>query len=121
MNFESLNKGSAFAGLDIKLDEIENMKTCEELSKEEKPSRVVAVMFSEKGEYGKSAFLVCADDKDDLFTVWLPKHMVKTCETLVENTEAVEGILSGRCGVRGEEYQYKKKGAKRYTVRWCNL
>ena len=120
MNFESLNKGSAFAGLDIKLDEIQNMKTCEELSKEEKPSRVVAVMFSEKGEYGKSAFLVCADEKDELFTIWLPKHMVKTCEELVENHEAVEDILSGRCGVRGEEY-LDKKGVKRYTVRWCNL
>lgn len=120
MNFESLNKGSAFAGLDIKLDEIQNMKTCEELSKEEKPSRVVAVMFSEKGEYGKSAFLVCADEKDELFTIWLPKHQLKTCENIVKSTEAVEAILSGRCGVRGEEYQ-DKKGVKRYTVRWCDL
>ena len=120
MNFESLNKGSAFAGLDIKLEEIENMRTCQELAAEEKPSRVVAVMFSEKGEYGKSAFLVCADEKDELFTTWLPKHMVKTCEELVENGEAVNGILAGRCGVRGEAYQ-DKKGVTRYTVRWCNL
>ena len=121
MNFETLNKGgSAFSSLEIKLDEIENMKTCAELSGIDKAFRVVAVMFSEKGSYGKSAFLVCAEDDDTLFTIWLPKHLLKTCEDIVQNSEAVEGILSGKCGIRGEEYT-DKKGVIRHTVRWCNL
>lgn len=120
MNFETLNKQSAFAGLEIKLEEIDQAKTCAELCEESEPSRVVAVMFSEKGQYGKSPFLVCADAKDNLFTIWLPKHQLKTCEDLVSNPEAVDAILSGKCGIRGEAYK-DKKGVDRYTVRWCNL
>ena len=121
MNFESFNKGgSAFASLEIKLEEIELSKTCEELSKVSDVFRVVSIMFSEKGEYGKSAFLVCADDADQLFTLWLPKHQLRTCEEMVENREAVDAILSGKCGIRGEVYT-DKKGVERYTIRWCNI
>lgn len=122
MNFEKFNSGSAFSSLEIKLEEIEKSKTCEQFFEEGKTARVVAVMFSEKGKFGKSAFLVCAEDDDTLFTMWLPKNQLETCEKMVSDTEAVEGILSGACGVKPRKYEDKKYGrGECYTVEWCNI
>ena len=123
MNFEKFNKGSAFASLEIKLEEIEQSKTVEQFYKDGETVRVVAIMFSDKGKFGKSAFLVCADQKDDrLFTMWLPKNQLETCEMMIADHEAVEGILSGQSGVKPRKYEDKKYGSGDcYTVEWCNI
>jgi len=118
--FAKFNNQSPFASLDLKLEEIENSMTVEELTKSGSTIRVVAIMFTEKGEYGKSAFVVGAKDDDSLFTMWLPSHQLKTCEAIVSDEEAVNAILSGKCGLKGREYIDKKK-IKRYTVEWCDL
>lgn len=120
--FAKFNNQSPFASLDLKLEEIENSMTVEELTKSELTIRVVAIMFTEKGEYGKSAFIVGAGtlSNDSLFTMWLPSHQVKTCEAIVSDEEAVSEILSGKCGLKGREYIDKKK-IKRFTVEWCDL
>lgn len=118
--FAKYNNTSPFASLDLRLEEIEDSMTAEELTKSGNVIRVVAIMFTEKGEYGKSAFIVGAKSDDSLFTMWLPSHQLKTCEAIVADGAAVNGILSGRCGLKGREYVDKKK-IKRYTVEWCDL
>lgn len=118
--FTKFNNHSPFASLNIRLEEIENSLTVEELTKSGETIRVLAIMFTEKGEYGKSAFVVGALNDDSLFTMWLPTHQLKICEAIVDDTEAIDGILSGRCGLKGREY-IDKKNIKRYTVEWCDL
>lgn len=118
--FAKFNNQSPFASLDLKLEEIENSMTVEELTKSGDVIRVVAIMFTEKGEYGKSAFIVGARSDDSLFTMWLPSHQLKSCEAIVSDEEAVSAILSGKCGLKGREYIDKKK-IKRFTVEWCDL
>lgn len=114
------NSNNPFASLEIKLEEIENTITCEQLTKEGNVMRVIAIMFSTKGEYGKSAFLILADDHDITYTMWLPSHLVDTCEAILADTTDVEAILSAKCGVKGREYK-DKKGITRYTVEWVDL
>lgn len=119
-NFAKLNNTSPFASLDLKLEEIEKTMTLSQMASEGAVYPVVALMFSTKGEYGKSVFMVGRDKADDLFTAWLPNHMVEKCEMLLTDAEAVQGILDGLCGVKAKAYT-DKKGKERFSVEWCNL
>lgn len=120
MNFEKYNNSSPFAALDLKLEEIENTKTMEQLYQEGTVVKVLAILFSTKGEYGKSAFIVGEDASGTRFTMWLPSHMVEVCEAMVADQEAVSGILAGQCGLKAKTYK-DKKGKDRYSVDWCNF
>ena len=107
-NFAKLNNTSPFASLDLKLEAIEKTMTLSQMASEGAVYPVVALMFSTKGEYGKSVFMVGRDEADDLFTAWLPNHMVEKCEMLLADEEAVQGILDGLCGVKAKAYTDKK-------------
>lgn len=119
-NFEKYNQTSPFASLNIKLEDIEKTMTLEQMEKEGSVFPVVAILFSTKGEYGKSAFMIGRDNADDLFTAWFPSHMVETCEEMAADKEAVQAILDGLCGVKAKKYT-DKKGKERFSVEWCNL
>ena len=73
---------------------------------------VNAIMFTEKGRFGKSAFIVSGDN-----IVYLPKHKVKECEEILCDEEIVEAIKRGKIGFIPYSYD-DETGAKRFSVNW---
>lgn len=77
--------------------------------------QVDAIMFTEKGKYGKSAFIVCGGT-----IVYLPKHKLKECEEIVADDILVEDIKSGRVGFVPVTYE-DETGATRYSIEWRDM
>lgn len=75
---------------------------------------VDAIMFSEKGHYGKSVFVVSGNN-----IVWLPKHMVKRCEEILSDTDCINDIKSGAVSFVVKTYE-DETGATRFSVEWCD-
>lgn len=117
MGILKYNKGSVF---DVKLDGLDTVKLAE--LPLETAIKVHAIMFTSKGEYGKSAFLVIEENPwtEKMCCVYLPKHKVKECEEIVADAEVVQDIKDGKVGFTVETYEYKQ-GATRYTIKWCEL
>lgn len=111
MGILKYNKGSVF---DVKLDGLDTVKLAE--LPQETAIKVHAIMFTSKGEYGKSVFLVIAGNR----CVYLPKHKVKECEEIVADAEVVQDIKDGKVGFTVETYE-DKQGATRYSIKWCEL
>lgn len=105
------NRGNAF---EVKLEGKNTISLAEIFADNVGKMQVDAIMFSEKGRYGKSAFVVSGD-----YIVWLPKHMVKRCEEIVTDADCVEEIKSG--AVAFEVLDYKDEtGATRFSVKWVD-
>lgn len=110
MGIMRFNKGKVF---DVKL-EGKTTVTLAELPEGE-PIVIDAIMFTEKGKYGKSAFIVSGD-----IVVYLPKHKVRECEDIVSDAEIVEDIKNGKCAAVPETYS-DETGATRYSVKWVEV
>ena len=110
MSITRFNKGKKF---DVDLAGKSTIKLSE-VTPEEK-HRVDAIMFTEKGKYGKSAFLVSGNT-----TIYLPKHKVRDCEEIVADDVLVEDIKAGRVGFTAVTYE-DETGATRYSIDWCDM
>ena len=110
MGITKYNKGSVF---NVKLDGTESVKLAD--LPLDTVIKVFAIMFTSKGEYGKSAFLVIAGNR----TVYLPKHKLKECEEIVQDETAVQDIKDGKVGITVETYE-DSTGATRYSTRWVD-
>lgn len=113
MSITRFNKGKKF---DVELKEALTVKLAALTVGEVYP--VNAIMFTEKGRYGKSAFVVTKVG-DDVTIVYLPKHKVKECEEIVAEDAIVEDIKSGRVGFEPETYE-DEEGATRYSIKWVD-
>lgn len=118
--FEKFNHSMPFASLDLDLTEITDVITLKELYELNKPVTVMAIMFSSKGEYGRSAFIIGRGDDEKMFTMWLPQHMTEMCDAILEDKEAVASILDGKCGIKARKY-VDKKGKTRFSGEWVDL
>lgn len=106
-SIKRFNKGKLF---DVKLEGKETVKLAElEL---DAFYTVDAIMFTEKGRFGKSAFIVSGD-----MIVYLPKHKVKECEEILCDDEIVEAIKGGKIGFVPVSYT-DETGAERFSVNW---
>lgn len=110
MSITRFNKGKKF---DVDLDGKKTIK----LSKmaEGQKRCVDAIMFTEKGKFGKSAFIVSGDA-----IIYLPKHKVRDCEEIVADGVLVEDIKAGRVGFIPVTYE-DETGATRYSIDWCDM
>lgn len=105
------NKGKVF---DVDLKGAKELSLAEIHSNNMGALRVDAIMFSEKGKYGKSVFIVTGHN-----IVWLPKHMVKRCEEILADAECIEDIKSGSVAFEVETYT-DETGATRFSIKWCD-
>lgn len=110
MSITRFNKGKKF---DVDLAGKYTVKLSELADGESYP--VDAIMFTEKGKYGKSAFLVSGET-----IVYLPKHKVRDCEEIVADDVLVEDIKAGRVGFIPVTYE-DETGATRYSIDWCDM
>ena len=110
MSITRFNKGKKF---DVDLVGKETLKLSEMAVGQ--ASKVDAIMFTEKGKYGKSAFIVFGDA-----IVYLPKHKVRDCEEIVADDVLVDDIKSGRVGFIPVTYE-DETGATRYSIDWCDM
>lgn len=110
MSITRFNRGKKF---DVKLEGKETVKLSAILSGE--VLRVDAIMFTEKGKFGKSAFIVSGDK-----VVYLPKHKVKECEEIVADEVLVQDIKEGRVGFIATTYE-DETGATRYSIEWRDI
>lgn len=109
MSIARFNKGKIF---DVTLEGKETVKLAD-LPLE--TFVIDAIMFTEKGKFGKSAFIVSGD-----MLIYLPKHKVRECEEIVSDAAIVQDIKDGRCGFEVETYS-DETGSTRYSVRWVEL
>lgn len=114
MSITKFNRGKKF---DVKLEEALTVKLA--VLEVGKPYTISAIMFTEKGKYGKSVFVVTKIG-DDTAVVYLPKHMVKVCEDIVCDGAIVEDIKNGKVGIIPETYE-SETGETRYSVSWCDM
>lgn len=112
MSITKFNKGRVF---DVKLEGLTTVKLS--TLKEGEKYCISAIMFTEKGKYGKSAFVVLPESEE---VVYLPKHMLKACEEIVIDAECVADIKAGKVGIIPETYE-DETGATRYSVKWCDM
>ena len=83
---------------------------------------VNAILFSNKGMYGKAA-LVCFNGK---CSMWLPKHQLEECEKIVEDSSVVEQIKEGKAGFKIVTYKVKEgqnskdKKGNSFAVEWID-
>lgn len=110
MSITRFNKGKKF---DVDLNGKETVKLSDLPVGE--VLKVDAIMFTEKGKYGKSAFIVT-----DATIVYLPKHKVRECEEIVADDVLVEDIKSGRVGFIPVTYE-DETGATRYSIEWRDI
>lgn len=110
MSITRFNKGKKF---DVDLAGKNTMKLSEIIEGDKYP--VDAIMFTEKGKYGKSAFIVSGDS-----IIYLPKHKVRDCEEIVSDDVLVEDIKAGRVGFIPVTYE-DETGATRYSIDWCDM
>ena len=110
MSITRFNKGKKF---DVDLAGKSTIKLSD-VTLDEK-HRVDAIMFTEKGKYGKSAFIVSGDA-----IIYLPKHKVRDCEEIVADDVLVEDIKDGRVGFIPVTYE-DETGAARYSIDWCDM
>lgn len=106
-SIKRFNKGKLF---DVVLEGKETVKLAE--LEQGVNYRVDAIMFTEKGRFGKSAFIVTGDN-----IVYLPKHKVKECEEILCDDEIVEAIKGGRISFVPTSYK-DETGAERFSVNW---
>lgn len=106
-SIKRFNKAKLF---DVDLDGKETVKLAELEQGAFFP--VDAIMFTEKGRFGKSAFIVSGDK-----IVYLPKHKVKECEEILCDEEIVEAIKRGKIGFTPYSYD-DETGAERFSVNW---
>lgn len=112
MSITRFNKGKVF---NVKLEGLTTVKLS--TLKEGATYRISAIMFTEKGKYGKSAFVVLSESEQ---VVYLPKHMLKACEEIVIDAELVSDIKTGKVGIIPETYE-DETGATRYSIKWCDM
>ena len=106
-SIKRFNKGKIF---DVTLEGKENVKLADLV--EGQAYTVDAIMFTEKGKFGKSAFVVSGD-----MIVYLPKHKVKDCEEILCDEEIVNAIKSGKVAFVPVSYT-DETGAERFSVDW---
>lgn len=111
MSITKFNKGCLFNNVNL-----ENTVTVN-LSEITGIHKINAIMFSTKGEYGRSAFIVFDNGAN---MVWLPTHMVKVCDEILTDADTVADIKEGRAGFSVETYTDKKNNV-RYTVRFEDI
>lgn len=110
MSITRFNKGKKFC---VDLAGKSTIKLSEIIEGQEYP--VDAIMFTEKGKFGKTAFLVSGNS-----TIYLPKHKVRDCEEIVADDVLVEDIKAGRVGFIPVTYE-DETGATRYSIDWCDM
>ena len=111
MSITRFNKGQIF---DVKLDGMGTVKLAD--IPRDTEIKVHAIMFTEKGKYGKSAFLVIAGNR----IVYLPKHKVRECEDIVSDKTIVQDIKDGKVGFVVDPYE-DETGVERLSIKWVDL
>lgn len=111
MSITKYNKGRIF---DVKLEGMDTVKLSD--LPLDTVIKVFAIMFTSKGQYGKSAFLVIAGNR----IVYLPKHKVKECEDIVQEATLVQDIKDGKVGFTVDTYE-DETGATRYSIKWADI
>lgn len=111
MSITRFNKGQIF---DVKLDGMDTVKLAD--LPRDTVIKVLAIMFTEKGKFGKSAFLVIAGNR----VVYLPKHKVKECEDICADATLVQDIKDGKVGFVIDPYE-DETGVERLSTKWVDM
>lgn len=110
MSITKFNKGRIF---DVNLEGKTKIKLSD--LHDTVPTIINAILFTEKGNFGKSVFVVAGD-----CIIYLPKHKLKDCEAICEDAQLVQDIKDGKVAILPETYE-DETGATRYSVKWCDV
>ena len=112
--FAQFNKQRFTHELDTKDFEYYKLETLYK-AQPDKAQRVYAIYRNDAGQYGTSYAVLL-----EKCYINLPQHVNKTCEDILNDSEYIDLINAGKCGIKPRKYT-DKNGKERYSVEWIDI